>query len=239
MKSEFFDRNKRATVYNNIFIYKVISLIILAILTILLSVMIFKDADSVTSPVFYVMLFTLFLFVISIIIDFSVLHRTASIGIHLNRLAYIDKLTGIPNRYSCDLLFESFSTPELLPATGFLLLKINNLISINEDNGHTNGNFLISEFSSILEDIGQEYGHVGRNGGNEFIVIMDNCDNAKVSSLLKDLGKRIHGYNEMNVGDPLEIAYSSCLNREEHKEKISDLISLTYKRLREEPQILS
>jgi hypothetical protein len=41
------------------------------------------------------------------------------------------------------------------------------------------------------------------------------------------------------VGDPLEIAYSKALNQDEHKEKISELISLGYKRLREVPQILS
>ncbi len=246
MQSEFFDKNKRATVYNNIYVYKIISLVILAILTIILVVMFFRDQAVVdgiiaspTPPIFYVMLITLILFTFSVIFDFYILHRTASIGRHLNRLAYIDKLTGLPNRYSCDLIFESFSSPEILPDAGFLLLKINNLSSINKDNGHTNGNFLISEFSSILEDVSQDYGHIGRNGGNEFIMIMENCDDVKADMFLMDLTKRIHGYNEMNIGDPLEVAYSRCLNRDEHKEKIAELISLGYKRLKEIPQILS
>ena len=71
------------------------------------------------------------------------------------------------------------------------------------------------------------------------MVLMDNCDSTKADMFLMDLTKRIHGYNEMNVGDPLEIAYSRCLNCDEHKDKISDLISLGYVRLREIPQILS
>lgn len=245
MKPEFYDRSKRATVYSTIYFYKIISLTILAILTIV-SVVLYHGIKNEymrngasTPAIFYVMTVTFVFFAFSLIFDFYILHRTASIGRHLNRLAYIDKLTGIPNRYSCDLLFESFSSPELLPDTGFLLLKINNLATINNDNGHTNGNFLISEFSSILEDVSQDYGHVGRNGGNEFVVIMDNCDNIKADMFLMDLTKRVHGYNEMNVGDPLEIAYSRCLNCDEHKEKISDLISLGYKKLREMPQILS
>ena len=238
MQSEFFDKNKRATVYNNIYIYKIISLVILAILTIVLIIMFVRDKERFGLST-VIMLITLILFTFSVIFDFYILHRTASIGRHLNRLAYIDKLTGLPNRYSCDLIFESFSSPEILPNAGFLLLKINNLTSINKDNGHTNGNFLISEFSSILEDVSQEYGHIGRNGGNEFIMIMENCDDVKADMFLMDLTKRIHGYNEMNIGDPLEVAYSRCLNRDEHKEKIAELISLGYKRLKEIPQILS
>ena len=238
MQSEFFDKNKRATVYNNIYIYKIISLVILAILTIVLIIMFVRDKERFGLST-VIMLFTLGLFTFSVIFDFYILHRTASIGRHLNRLAYIDKLTGLPNRYSCDLIFESFSSPEILPNAGFLLLKINNLTSINKDNGHTNGNFLISEFSSILEDVSQDYGHIGRNGGNEFIMIMENCDDVKADMFLMDLTKRIHGYNEMNIGDPLEVAYSRCLNRDEHKEKIAELISLGYKRLKEIPQILS
>ncbi len=238
MQSEFFDKNKRATVYNNIYIYKIISLVILAILTIVLIIMFVRDKERFGLST-VIMLITLILFTFSVIFDFYILHRTASIGRHLNRLAYIDKLTGLPNRYSCDLIFESFSSPEILPDAGFILLKINNLSSINKDNGHTNGNFLISEFSSILEDVSQDYGHIGRNGGNEFIMIMENCDDVKADMFLMDLTKRIHGYNEMNIGDPLEVAYSRCLNRDEHKEKIAELISLGYKRLKEIPQILS
>ena len=200
----------------------------------------FENLEGAPAPtIFIIMAVCIILFIISIVIDFYILHRTVSIGKHLNRLAYIDKLTGIPNRYSCDLLFDNFNSPELLPSAGFLLLKINNLVAINNDKSHSNGNFLIAEFSSILEDVSQEYGYVGRNGGNEFIVMMENCDSTKLEMFLMDLTKRIHGYNEMNVGDPLEIAYSKALNQDEHKEKISELISLGYKRLREIPQTLS
>ena len=246
MNRIFYNRFKRLGAYKTIYFYKILSLTIFAILTIILAIMYYKIRTDVlqevgipTPAIFYVMTITIIFFILTVIFDLYFLHKTVSIGRHLNRLAYIDNLTGIPNRYSCDLLFERFNNPDLLPEAGFLLLKINNLISVNEDNGHVNGNFLISEFSSILEDVSQEYGHVGRNGGNEFVVIMEKCDSTKADMFLMDLTKRIHGYNEMNIGDPLEIAYSRCLNSNEHKEKISELISLGYKKLRESPQILS
>jgi diguanylate cyclase (GGDEF)-like protein len=246
MKLDYYDRSKRANIYSSIYIAKIISLTILVIFTIILSVLfheykaLFHEVFGEKLPsIFLIMALCLIFFIVSIIVDFVILNRTASIGRHLNKLAYIDKLTGLPNRYSCDLLISSFNSPDRLNHAGFLLLKIHNLISVNEDKSHDNGNFLIAEFCSILEDVSQDYGYVGRNGGNEFIVLMDYCDSTKLDMFLMELAKRIHGYNQMNVGDPLEVAYSKALNSDEKKQAISELISIGYQRLNENPQILS
>ncbi len=246
MKPDFYDKSKRTNVYNTIYIYKVISLIILGVLTIILSFLYHRDkevfhkiSDAATPAFFVVGGICLIFFVFSILIDFYILSRTASIGRHLNKLAYLDHLTGLPNRYSCDLLIESFNNQYRLPKAGFMLMKISNLDSINNSNGHDNGNWLISEFSSILEDVSEQYGYVGRNGGNEFIILIENCDSTAIDLFLLDLTKRIHGYNEMNVGTPIEVAYSKVLNSDENVENISDLISLGYKKIREMPLKLS
>lgn len=246
MKPEFYDKSKRANVYNTIYIYKIISLVLLVIFTVILAVLFHKDKakykefSQADTPAFFVVVAAcLVLFVISIILDFYILRRTASIGRRLNKLAFIDKLTGLPNRYSCDLLINSFSAPERLQNAGFFLMQIANLSSINSENGHDNGNWLISEFCTILEDVSADYGYAGRNGGNEFIVLIENCDSTAADMFLLDLTKRIHGYNEMNVGSPLEVAYARALNCDEHKDKISDLVSQGYRKLRESPQVLS
>lgn len=246
MQAEFYDKNRRANIYSSIFVYKTISLIVLAIMTAILSVLFHKDkalyhelAGDKTPIIFFVMAACLILFVLSILLDFYILKRTTSIGAHLNQMAYIDKLTGLPNRYSCDLLIDSFKDESRLKNAGFILLKINNLLSVNADNGHDNGNYLISEFCSILEDVSNDYGYVGRNGGNEFVVLLEDCDSTKADMFLLDITKRIHGYNELNVGTPLEIAYSKVLNQDENVPQISELISKGYSKLREAPQLLS
>ena len=245
MKPEFYDKSKRANVYNTIFLYKVISLCILVILTVILTVIFvtesdkIKQADDMAHLFIIIVGISIVLFTFSVIFDFYVLKRTVSIGRRLNKMAYLDKLTGLPNRYSCDILIDSFEGPDRLPGAGFILMQINNLTSVNEDSGHTGGNWLISEFSSILEEVSENYGYVGRNGGNEFIMLIENCDSTAADMFLLDLTKRIHGYNEMNVGAPMEISYSRVLNIDEHKEKISELISLGYKKLRKSPQTLS
>ena len=246
MKPEFYDKSKRVNVYNTIYIYKIISLVILVILTAVLGFLFHRDkellhqiSDAGTPAFFVVVALSLVIFVIFIVIDFYILRSTASIGRRLNKLAYIDHLTGLPNRYSCDLLIDSFNNPERLPNAGFFVMQIFNLNNINASDGHTNGNWLISEFCTMLEDVSENYGYVGRNGGNEFIILLEDCDSTKADMFLLDLAKRIHGYNGMKVGAPLEVSYARTLNCDEHKEKISELISLGYKKLRETPQILS
>lgn len=246
MKTDHFDKNKRANVYNTIYVYKILSLCILVALTVLLGVAFHYDKKrfiefelEATSYFILVVAICIIFFILSVIFDFYILHKTASIGRHLNKMAYIDKLTGLPNRYSCDILIDSFGAPERLAGAGFILMQIKNLMSVNADAGHDNGNWLISEFCTILEEVSEEYGYVGRNGGNEFIILIENCDSTAADMFLSDLTKRIHGYNEMNVGTPMEIAYARVLNIDEHREKISELISLGYKKLREVPQTLS
>ncbi len=246
MKPEFYNKSKRANIYNTIYLYKIVSLFILVILTLTLAVLFHRDKDvfhqisDASTPAFFVVVgVTLMIFVLFICIDFYILGRTAAIGRRLNKLAYIDHLTGLPNRYSCDLLIDTFNTPERIPGAGFIIMQIHNLNSINASDGHTNGNWLISEFCTMLEDVSENYGYVGRNGGNEFILLMENCDSTMADMFLLDLTKRIHGYNGMNVGAPLEVAYARTLNCDEHKEKISELISLGYKKIKEAPQILS
>jgi diguanylate cyclase (GGDEF)-like protein len=246
MKPEFYDRSKRANVYNSIYMYKVISLACLLVLSIILIVLFLRDRayyaeiSGTHTPTFLIVVaVSIALFIVSIIIDFYILSSTASIGHRLSKLAYIDHLTGLPNRYSCDLLINSFNDPERLPGAGFVLMELSNLGSINKDTGHEGGNWLITEFSSILEDISENYGYAGRNSGNEFILLMENCDSTQVDMFLLDLTRRIRGYNEMNVGSPMEVCYSKVLNCEEHKESISELISLGYKKIREMPQKLS
>lgn len=246
MKQDHYDKSMRSNIYSSVYKLKITSLVILAVLTAVLAYVFsidkqrYHEISDGQTPVFLILVATcIVLFAISIFVDIYILHQTASIGRRLNKMAYIDKLTGLPNRYSCDLLIESFNDPDKLANAGFILMQIKNLMSVNADNGHANGNWLISEFCSILEEVAEEYGYVGRNGGNEFILLIENCDSTSADLFLLELTKRIHGYNEMNVGTPMEIAYARVLNSDENKEKISDLISLGYRKLREMPQTLS
>ena len=245
MKSEFYDKKKRAHIYKAIFTYKILTLFLILFLNFVLAFFFFKNIDTYNAnreflaPYYTVVGLRILIVIASIFLDIYILKKTASIEKRLSTLAFLDKLTGLPNRYSCDLLIQGYSESDKLPNLGFILMQLNNLKDINSGSSHKEGNNLIAEFSSILEDVGNEYGYIGRNGGNEFIVLLEDCDNTKIDMFLMDLTKRIHGYNELNVGAPIEVSYSKVLNSLEHMDKITDVISLGYRRIHEIPQILS
>ena len=102
MKPDYPDKNKRAGIYGSIVVYKIISLVIVIILTVVMTFTFFiekanfENMEGAPAPtIFIIMAVCIILFIISIVIDFYILHRTVSIGKHLNRLAYIDKLSAI------------------------------------------------------------------------------------------------------------------------------------------------
>ena len=144
----------------------------------------------------------------------------------LIRKAYLDRLTGIPNRYSFDVLIDTYKNSKNIEEVGCLLIKIKNLDRINEEKGHNFGDEMIQKFSSLLEDVTASRGFVGRNGGNEFIIVMEYCTENQVQALLHDIQNDIDSKKL-----PIEIVYSYVLNRNEKLQHFSDVISLVYRKL--------
>ena len=79
MNTGYHDRSKKARIYGSIIIYKIISLVILIALTIIMTFTFFIEKNKVTdannrpvSVIFYIMGFCIFLFALSIILDFYI-----------------------------------------------------------------------------------------------------------------------------------------------------------------------
>ena len=170
--------------------------------------------------------------------DFWSLQQMTQIGHNLNQIAYLDKLTGIPNRYSCDLIFQNMDTPDKVKHVGCFLLSIKNLIEINETKGHDAGDHLITVFSSLLDAAGNKYGFVGRNSGNEFLLIIENCNQKITEEFLASFKKRVENYNKMNEGEPLDVTYSCLMNDEVKAEHFSQFITKLYEKFHKEPEEL-
>lgn len=163
--------------------------------------------------------------------DFSKLRSLASETHILSQLAFLDTLTGIPNRYSLDLIFRIFSTPASVLNIGCMVIKITNLKSINETLGRTAGDKLIQDFCSIFESVGDCYGHLGRNSGNEFVIVIENCLPEKANHFTQSLTQKIDAYNAQNPDAPIAITIASVLNSEAQKTNFKELLTLTYDKL--------
>lgn len=172
-----------------------------------------------------------FFHLVSIIYDFNNLRKLAEEGDMLNKLAYLDGLTQIPNRQGLDNLFKSYSSPDSIKDAGCYMASLRNIKEVNQNHGHAAGDVLLKDFGDILAGVGDAYGTSGRNGGNQFLLVIDHCDRAKMESFLSAMDGAISEYNKIHPQIPIAHSYAYSLNSEVGAVFISDLLSATYSKL--------
>ena len=145
-------------------------------------------------------------------LDLTLLRSLSAKSRELNRLVYLDALTSIPNRHCLDGFLTDHISSSVLPTLGCCMLSISNLGMINTSLGRTAGDNALQDFSEILEKAGRSYGFVGRNNGNEFVLVTENASEEKMKQFLSSFEKEITSYNKSHT----PIQFSSCysLNQE-------------------------
>ena len=94
---------------------------------------------------------------------------------------YLDEATGLPNKNKCE---ELLNVPELVTAlTGVCVFDLNNLRVINNSMGHEKGDEYIRRFATLLREAVPEEYFVGRDGGDEFIAIINGLDHDGIGSV--------------------------------------------------------
>ena len=164
-------------------------------------------------------------------LDLTIYQKAIKESDDIQKNAYLDDLTGMPNRFSCDLVFQMYAEPDKLKHVGCALIVIDNLISINENIGRDAGNQIIIDFSNILEEIGEDYGFVGRNGGNEFLLVIENGTKSQMESFFSQLNTRLKRYNALELNNPIDISYRYVLNDELNATRFSNIITEVYKQV--------
>lgn len=219
--------------------YKQIQLVILIILTgVFFSVFFYNPAISsnilTNTSLFLVFGMAWFILLISFVFllyDFRRIELFIQQEHELKREAYLDGLTGIPNRHGFDIVFQTYQSDKDISNIGCALLTISNLEDINLTSGHETGDSIIKEICSLLEDTGDKYGFVGRNGGNEFLAIFDNCTKETMESFQNDIHNELLNLNTSDSIFPeIQISFSFLLNADAKVERLSDLVMLTYKK---------
>lgn len=227
MKTDFFKSYKT---------FKMIQLLLLIIFFI--SFFIYLKTDPLLSNNIYTntKLMTICLFLwsfmvfsfITVILDLRQLERTISDTHDLNKVAYLDNLTGIPNRQSCDLMFSRYEDSDRIKDVAIGLIKISNLKLINDELGRKNGNLMLLDFAHIFETVGDKYGFVGRNGGNEFLITIENGTEEKMNQFLNELSESLRSYNETSKHIPVAYTSTTVYNSEAQKAVFGELVAMLY-----------
>uniref|UniRef100_UPI00404775C4 GGDEF domain-containing protein n=1 Tax=Aliarcobacter sp. TaxID=2321116 RepID=UPI00404775C4 len=100
--------------------------------------------------------------------------KLSIINKELEILSQTDKLTSIYNRAKLDSILENElkMTKRYKEPTSLILIDIDFFKKINDTQGHTIGDIILKEFSSILSKNIRETDSIGRWGGEEFLIIL-------------------------------------------------------------------
>ena len=121
-----------------------------------------------------------------------------------NECIYIDKLTGIYNRFELDreLLRLQKAGKEKIVA---YMLDLNGFKRINDDYSHEEGDQALIAFAGILNEVFGSVGTVIRFAGDEFIAIVRKGKESDIELYKKKTAEAVERYNERS-GKPYKLS---------------------------------
>ncbi|MCL1982688.1 MAG: GGDEF domain-containing protein [Clostridiales bacterium] len=127
----------------------------------------------------------------------------------LGKIAYVDPLTRLDNRASCERLIAQYALlPEDKDITVFMF-DMNDLKLTNDFLGHKGGDKVIGAFGAALQEAAGEYGFVGRYGGDEFFMLSEEGDESLAEGFLHRVRKSVEEYNERHANRLEKIQYAA------------------------------
>ena len=220
-------------------IFKIVQLSLLILIT-LISVYLLMQPEvkqyifASTPATFIIIWIVLLASYVFLLIDFSILSSVKLNYHNLYGVAYSDPLSGIPNRFSCDTIIEKYYDTTLPDNLTCVMIDLSNLSSVNKLYDHATGNMLLKDFSNILSASALSLCFVGRNGGNKFLAIFENCTDDQLNTFLARIADRVKQHNQSPSAISIEYRIGIAKNSEEHLAEITQLIALAYNRISDE-----
>lgn len=217
-------------------LYKTLQFILFLILTAISAYLLLTDSNSFHQAESAAGIFTLSL-LLCVILGFSFLFLLLDFYF-LNTLKRSGKADGVSSaptsigsRSDCDALIEKYLDKPMPENIGCIMLELTNLKDINQAHGHIQGNKLLHDFSVFLQAASLDLCFVGRNGGNKFLAIFEDCDYEKIKSFLALLDKKIDKHNKLPDIHPIRFRFGIAFDEGAKVRTITDLIALSDRRI--------
>ena len=121
-----------------------------------------------------------------------------------NECIYIDKLTGVYNRYELEKILRQYSGRKIT-TIGAVMIDMNDFKAINDNFSHEEGdNALVSMANILMETVGSK-GTIIRYAGDEFVIILGKADEKTLKECCDSIRTRIKEYNE-DSGKPYKLS---------------------------------
>ena len=94
----------------------------------------------------------------------------------IHGFVYDDMLTGMMNRQAItELLNKAVARADRMNTLGVMFLDVDNFKFINDTYGHDLGDEVIKATAKRIRSVSDSHIHVGRFGGDEFIIVVEKC----------------------------------------------------------------
>ncbi len=129
----------------------------------------------------------------------------------LEKMAYLDTVTGLPNRNEMNRFFDRHTGDESI---GVLFLDLDQFKAVNDTLGHHIGDMLIQQVGGRLSEFVNSGLEVFRMGGDEFLLTVAPCDQQQAMQLAErvlESMKKVYSIqgNELYITASIGISISS------------------------------
>lgn len=100
-------------------------------------------------------------------------------------MAFYDTLTGLPNRNQFKKHLNEVLNTQVKKTHAVLFLDLDRFKIINDTKGHSVGDLILQKVAGQLEKAVQNEGLVSRQGGDEFIIVLEDIDKENASQVAK------------------------------------------------------
>lgn len=113
-------------------------------------------------------------------------------------MAYYDSLTGLPNRNQFRNHLNEILRHQQEMMHAVLFLDLDRFKIINDTKGHSVGDIILQKVAGRLEKAVQNEGLVSRQGGDEFIIVLEDVDKENTSQVAKRILNEFSNPFEVN-----------------------------------------
>jgi diguanylate cyclase (GGDEF)-like protein len=106
---------------------------------------------------------------------------------------------------------------------GVILLDLDHFKRINDTYGHFAGDAVLRETASRLRGNMRDYDEVGRYGGEEFLVVLPNCDMEQAANQAERMRHRLHATPMIVDGIEIPVSASFGVTVSDGSERGPDL----------------
>jgi len=133
------------------------------------------------------------------------LEKIKNLNQKLERLSYLDDLTGLANRrfFNDTCNREWYRSIREQKSLAFIMADLDYFKEVNDNQGHRAGDdYLVLVARTLEKQLKRSYDLVSRYGGDEFIVVMPDTDANGARRIAEAIRQEIYGLNAENAYSP-------------------------------------